>query len=51
MVFEYVERRSLLELPTDTPLDEETAWKYFRDTLKGLEYCEFSHLLINPMNF
>ena len=41
MVFEYVERRSLLELPTDNPLDEETAWKYFRDTLKGLEYCKF----------
>lgn len=39
MVFEYVERRSLLELPTDNPLEEETAWKYFRDTLKGLEYC------------
>ena len=41
MVFEYVERRSLLELPTDNPLDEETAWKYFRYTLKGLEYCKF----------
>ena len=38
MVFEYVEGRSLLELPTEHPLDEETAWKYFRDTLKGLEY-------------
>ena len=40
MVFEYVEKRSLLDLPTENPLDEQTAWKYFRDTLKGLEYCE-----------
>jgi [calcium/calmodulin-dependent protein kinase] kinase len=38
MVFEYVERRSLLELPTDNPLSEDVAWGYFRDTLKGLEY-------------
>lgn len=45
MVFEYVERRSLLELPTDNPLDEETAWGYFRDTLKGLEYCKSTQLL------
>ncbi|KAI6241491.1 Protein kinase domain-containing protein [Aphelenchoides fujianensis] len=53
MVFEYVERRSLLELPTDTPLDEETAWKYFRDTLKGLEYLHFQKIVhrdIKPSN-
>ncbi len=40
MVFEYVEKRSLMDLPTESPHDEHTAWKYFRDTLKGLEYCE-----------
>uniref|UniRef100_A0AC34RF06 Protein kinase domain-containing protein n=1 Tax=Panagrolaimus sp. JU765 TaxID=591449 RepID=A0AC34RF06_9BILA len=53
MVFEYVERRSLLELPTDNPLDEETAWKYFRDTLKGLEYLHFQKIVhrdIKPSN-
>ncbi|TKR76494.1 hypothetical protein L596_017620 [Steinernema carpocapsae] len=38
MVFEYVERGSILEIPTEQPLDEELAWRYFRDTLKGLEY-------------
>jgi serine/threonine protein kinase len=42
MVFEYVERRSLMELPTENPLNEHIAWKYFRDTLKGLEYREFA---------
>uniref|UniRef100_A0A914DZ55 calcium/calmodulin-dependent protein kinase n=1 Tax=Acrobeloides nanus TaxID=290746 RepID=A0A914DZ55_9BILA len=53
MVFEYVERRSLLELPTENPLDEETAWKYFRDTLMGLEYLHFQKIVhrdIKPSN-
>ncbi|KAH7731769.1 CKK-1 protein [Aphelenchoides avenae] len=45
MVFEYMERKSLLELPTENPLDEEIAWKYFRDTLRGLEYP--SNLLLS----
>lgn len=51
MVFEYVERRSLLELPTDNPLDEDTAWKYFRDTLKGLEYRKSLFALQIVYNF
>ncbi|VDM70236.1 unnamed protein product, partial [Strongylus vulgaris] len=38
MVFEFVERGSILDVPTDKPLDEDSAWKYFRDTLRGLEY-------------
>ncbi|CAD5219467.1 unnamed protein product [Bursaphelenchus xylophilus] len=53
MVFEYVEHRTLLELPTDTPLDEETAWKYFRDTVKGLEYLHYQKIVhrdIKPQN-
>lgn len=41
MVFEFVEKGSILEIPTDKPLDEDTAWSYFRDTLCGLEYREF----------
>ncbi|KAK6053938.1 hypothetical protein COOONC_08557 [Cooperia oncophora] len=40
MVFEFVERGSILDVPTDKPLDEDSAWKYFRDTLRGLEYRE-----------
>lgn len=40
MVFEFVEKGSILEIPTDKPLDEDTAWSYFRDTLCGLEYCK-----------
>ncbi|CAD5213749.1 unnamed protein product [Bursaphelenchus okinawaensis] len=53
MVFEYVERRTLLELPTEHPLDEETAWKYFRDTVKGLEYLHYQKIVhrdIKPQN-
>uniref|UniRef100_A0A1I8A8C3 calcium/calmodulin-dependent protein kinase n=1 Tax=Steinernema glaseri TaxID=37863 RepID=A0A1I8A8C3_9BILA len=48
MVFEYVERGSILEIPTDQPLEEEVAWRYFRDTLKGLEYPSMSS---NPLLF
>ncbi|CAJ0943253.1 unnamed protein product, partial [Mesorhabditis belari] len=53
MVFEYVERGSILEIPTDRPLDEDTAWKYFRDTLKGLEYLHYQKIVhrdIKPAN-
>jgi hypothetical protein len=27
-------------VPTDTPLTEEQAWKYFRDVVMGIEYRE-----------
>ncbi|CAJ0578638.1 unnamed protein product, partial [Mesorhabditis spiculigera] len=53
MVFEYVERGSILEIPTERPLDEDTAWKYFRDTLKGLEYLHYQKIVhrdIKPSN-
>ncbi|KAL3073832.1 hypothetical protein niasHT_034864 [Heterodera trifolii] len=53
MVFEYVEKRSLMDLPTDNPLCEFTAWKYFRDALKGLEYLHFQKIVhrdLKPSN-
>uniref|UniRef100_A0A914I533 calcium/calmodulin-dependent protein kinase n=1 Tax=Globodera rostochiensis TaxID=31243 RepID=A0A914I533_GLORO len=53
MVFEYVEKRSLMDLPTDSPLCEYTAWKYFRDALKGLEYLHFQKIVhrdLKPSN-
>jgi hypothetical protein len=39
-VFELLELGEVLEVPTDTPLTEEQAWKYFRDVVMGIEYCE-----------
>uniref|UniRef100_A0A9J2PM35 calcium/calmodulin-dependent protein kinase n=1 Tax=Ascaris lumbricoides TaxID=6252 RepID=A0A9J2PM35_ASCLU len=53
MVFELVERGSILEIPTDKPLEEGLAWKYFRDTLQGLEYLHFQKIVhrdIKPSN-
>ncbi|KAF7633968.1 Protein kinase domain-containing protein [Meloidogyne graminicola] len=53
MVFEYMERRSLMELPTLNPLNEQLAWKYFRDTLKGLEYLHYQKIVhrdLKPSN-
>jgi hypothetical protein len=39
-VFELVERGEVLEVPTEVPLTEEQAWKYFRDVVMGIEYRE-----------
>ncbi|CAP28809.2 Protein CBR-CKK-1 [Caenorhabditis briggsae] len=53
MVFEFVEKGSILEIPTDKPLDEDTAWSYFRDTLCGLEYLHYQKIVhrdIKPSN-
>uniref|UniRef100_A0A0K0DKY1 Protein kinase domain-containing protein n=1 Tax=Angiostrongylus cantonensis TaxID=6313 RepID=A0A0K0DKY1_ANGCA len=53
MVFEFVERGSILDVPTDKPLDEDIAWKYFRDTLRGLEYLHYQKIIhrdIKPSN-
>jgi [calcium/calmodulin-dependent protein kinase] kinase len=38
--FELLERGEVLQVPTDTPLTEEQAWKYFRDVVMGIEYRE-----------
>lgn len=42
LVFELVQKGEVLELPTDKPLDEETARIHFRDVVLGVEYCKFS---------
>ena len=38
IVFELLERGEVLTVPTDTPLNEKTAWLAFRDVVLGLEY-------------
>jgi len=36
--------RCVLEVPTETPLSEDQALKYFRDVVAGIEYCEYAGL-------
>uniref|UniRef100_A0A915IHK1 Protein kinase domain-containing protein n=1 Tax=Romanomermis culicivorax TaxID=13658 RepID=A0A915IHK1_ROMCU len=53
MVFEFVERGCVLEIPTNEPLPENLAWSYFRDTVMGLEYLHFHKIVhrdIKPSN-
>ena len=38
LVFELLERGEVLTVPTDSPLDEKSAWLAFRDVILGLEY-------------
>lgn len=38
LVFELVDKGSVIEIPSDTPLSEELAWKYFRDLVLGIEF-------------
>lgn len=32
---------TLIDIPTDYPLNELIAWKYFRELTLGIEYCLF----------
>uniref|UniRef100_A0A0K0DX20 calcium/calmodulin-dependent protein kinase n=1 Tax=Strongyloides stercoralis TaxID=6248 RepID=A0A0K0DX20_STRER len=53
IIFELVEKGSIIEIPTDKPLSENMAWKYFRDTLSGLEYLHYQKIVhrdIKPSN-
>jgi hypothetical protein len=34
--------RAVMEVPTDSPISEEESWKYLRDIILGIEYCEYS---------
>ncbi|XP_018569004.1 calcium/calmodulin-dependent protein kinase kinase [Anoplophora glabripennis] len=53
LVFELLERGQVLEVPTQTPLDEEKAWGYFRDVVLGIEYLHYQRIIhrdIKPAN-
>ncbi|XP_011306417.1 cyclin-dependent kinase 11B [Fopius arisanus] len=53
LVFELVQKGEVLLLPTDKPLDEETARKNFRDVVMGVEYLHYQmivHRDIKPSN-
>nr|XP_003703687.1 PREDICTED: uncharacterized protein LOC100878744 isoform X1 [Megachile rotundata] len=53
LVFELVQRGEILQIPTDKPLDEETARKNFRDVVMGVEYLHYQRIVhrdIKPSN-
>lgn len=53
LVFELVQRGEILQVPTDKPLDEETARKNFRDVVMGVEYLHYQRIVhrdIKPSN-
>merc|ERR1719225_612649 len=53
MVFELLERGEVLTVPTDSPLDEKSAWLAFRDVILGLEYLHYQKIIhrdIKPSN-
>ena len=50
LVFELLERGEVLTVPTDTPLDEKSAWLAFRDVILGLEYREYMKTNYNKLN-
>ncbi|XP_034938189.1 uncharacterized protein [Chelonus insularis] len=53
LVFELVQKGEVLQLPTDKPLDEETARTNFRDVVLGVEYLHYQRIVhrdIKPSN-
>ncbi|XP_034181114.2 uncharacterized protein LOC117604773 isoform X1 [Osmia lignaria lignaria] len=48
LVFELVQRGEILQIPTDKPLDEETARKKFRDVVMGVEYRKSLSMVRRP---
>lgn len=53
LVFELLDGGQVLEIPTDTPLDEDRAWTYFRDVVLGIEYLHYQRIIhrdIKPAN-
>ncbi|CAB4004813.1 calcium calmodulin-dependent kinase kinase 1-like isoform X2 [Paramuricea clavata] len=53
LVFELIEKGPVMEVPTDNPLSESDARKYFRDIHSGIEYLHFHRIVhrdIKPSN-
>ncbi|XP_046841423.1 calcium/calmodulin-dependent protein kinase kinase 2-like [Xenia sp. Carnegie-2017] len=53
LVFELVEKGPVMEIPTENPLTETDARKYFCDIHSGIEYLHFHHIVhrdIKPSN-
>ncbi|XP_046590135.1 serine/threonine-protein kinase STE20 isoform X1 [Neodiprion lecontei] len=53
LVFELVQKGEVLQLPTDQPLDEDTARIHFRDIVLGVEYLHYQRIVhrdIKPSN-
>ncbi|XP_045771020.1 calcium/calmodulin-dependent protein kinase kinase 1 isoform X1 [Maniola jurtina] len=53
LVFQLLEGGPVIDVPTENPLSEETARKYFRDVVLGVEYLHFqriAHRDIKPAN-
>lgn len=53
MVFEFLEKGPVIEIPTSTPLSETQAWTYFRDVVLGIEYLHHQKIIhrdIKPSN-
>jgi len=52
-VFELFEKGTVIDIPSDTGLTEEEAWKYFRDLTLGIEYLHYQKIVhrdIKPSN-
>ncbi|XP_037088584.1 calcium/calmodulin-dependent protein kinase kinase 1-like [Pollicipes pollicipes] len=53
LVFELLEKGEVITIPTDAPLLEEQAWRYFRDMVMGIEFLHYQKIIhrdIKPSN-